>query len=621
MIRRALLPAIAAAALLLAAGPAAAKTYCVPASVAGCTSSTSSLQTALTEAGSDSTPDTIKIATGMYDNNGCPTGGLTFNSSNQVTIEGAGIGKTIITCDADYNNSLHYYPIITLQGPATLTGVTIQLPAGDSDRGLSIRNATANGIAVTSASSATNVIGAIIDGGTLENSTVSVPTADSGSEGISSFDGAVLNGLTVTAGGEAIAASSPTTISHSTVSSPQVITADGQDGGNVTVYDSVLEITAAGEWALSTRNTNSGVGLLSIAARNVTIVGGGTGSIGVDAESDESGTTAAISLTDSVISGPATPIARFATAGTTATATVSYSDYPAGSYAGTGTGSTSQTNDLHVSPDFLSPATGNYELAAGSPLIDAGTPGGLSAGEPSTDLIGNPRILAGNGSCSGRRDLGAYEYAPTKLPAGAAAVPTSVFTGSPVKFSATGCSIDPSLGVTFSWSFDDGATASGATATHAFATPGVHHATVVVRDRAGRSGTATATIDVAPLPVLSKLALSHKRFTPSAGATITYADTLSATTDFTLETGGVISRGRCVAPPKHHHGNLRRCLRVLKRFSHSDHAGANSLHLKTHGLSAGGYVLSAVAHLPGGGSSRTLTVAFTLVRPKPHHDH
>jgi hypothetical protein len=617
------IPCIAAAALFVAAGPAAAKTYCVPSSVAGCTSSTSSLQQAMTEAASDSSPDTIKIATGTYDNNGCPTGGLTFNSSNQVTIEGAGIGKTIITCDADYNNSLHYYPIISLDGPATLTGVTIQLPAGDSDRGLSLRTGTATGIALTSASSATNVIGAVIDGGTLENSTVSVPTADDGSEGISSFDGAVLNGLTVTAGGQAIGASSPTTISHSTVSGQEVITADGQDGGKVTVYDSVLEITPGGEWALSTRNSNSGVGLLSIAARNVTIVGGGTGSIGVDAESIESGTTSAISLTDSVISGPATPIVRFATAGTTATATVSYSDYPAGSYAGTGAGSTSQTNDLHVSPGFLSPSTANYELAAGSSLIDAGTPGGLSAGEPSTDLIGNPRILAGNGSCSGRRDLGAYEYAPTKLPAGAAAVPTSVFTGSPVKFSATGCSIDPSLAVTFSWSFDDGTTATGVTVTHAFATAGVHHATVVVRDSAGRTGTATATvdIDVAPSPVLSKLALSHKRFTPAAGATITYTDTLTATTDFTLETGGVVSAGRCVAPPKHHHGKLKHCVRVLKRFGHTDHAGANSLHLKTHGLSAGGYVLSAVAHAPGGGSSRTLTVAFTLVRPKPRHRH
>ena len=32
------------------------------------------------------------------------------------------------------------------------------------------------------------------------------------------------------------------------------------------------------------------------------------------------------------------------------------------------------------------PSGGNYRLAAGSPLIDAGDPAGLAAGESSTDL-------------------------------------------------------------------------------------------------------------------------------------------------------------------------------------------------------------------------------------------
>jgi PKD repeat protein len=141
---------------------------------------------------------------------------------------------------------------------------------------------------------------------------------------------------------------------------------------------------------------------------------------------------------------------------------------------------------------------GNFELRAGSPLIDAGTPGGLAAGEPKTDVVGDPRILAGNGTCKARRDIGAYEYAPSKLPAQATANPSKTRVGRSISFHATGCSVDPSLHVTFKWHFDNGTNGTGAVVRHAFKRAGKHRATVTVSDTAGRRGRVTVTVTVSP---------------------------------------------------------------------------------------------------------------------------
>lgn len=65
-------------------------------------------------------------------------------------------------------------------------------------------------------------------------------------------------------------------------------------------------------------------------------------------------------------------------------------------------------------PQFL--AAGNYRLPAGSPAIDAGDPATVSL--PTEDLLGAPRPVDGNGDGVARRDIGAYEYQPPKVPPG-----------------------------------------------------------------------------------------------------------------------------------------------------------------------------------------------------------
>ncbi len=67
-------------------------------------------------------------------------------------------------------------------------------------------------------------------------------------------------------------------------------------------------------------------------------------------------------------------------------------------------GVSTSASDLTVDPDFVDAATGNYQLNAGSPLINAGNDNYVSLGD--TDLLGDPRI---EGSYV---DIGCYEFVP-----------------------------------------------------------------------------------------------------------------------------------------------------------------------------------------------------------------
>jgi PKD repeat protein len=74
---------------------------------------------------------------------------------------------------------------------------------------------------------------------------------------------------------------------------------------------------------------------------------------------------------------------------------------------------------------------------------------------------------------------------------------TSVTTGTPVAFSGTSSTAPGGSTITsYAWSFGDGATATGATASHAFAVSGSYLVTLTVTDSAGHQGTATQTVTV-----------------------------------------------------------------------------------------------------------------------------
>jgi hypothetical protein len=260
---------------------------------------------------------------------------------------------------------------------------------------------------------------------------------------------------------------------------------------------------------------------------------------------------------------------------------------------------------------FAHPITGDFRLLASSPLIGL-DPTQLGAGpllsaESSTDLNGLPRVT-GNG-----RDLGAYQH---QIPAvTATAMPTTAAPGTTISFNGGGSTTTPSDPLTFAWRFDDGATASGTTAMHAFASPGAHSGTLTATDSLGFTGSAVAAVTVA-VPGVHVTGVSQSaarwvegnalarfgsaripvgttfRFTLDVPAGVTFA--------FVRLAPGRHVGGRCVAQT---HGNRHKpaCTRKLAAGSLSflGHAGVNAVRFEGR--------LSAHSKLPLGRYAMTLT--------------
>jgi parallel beta-helix repeat protein len=83
-----------------------------------------------------------------------------------------------------------------------------------------------------------------------------------------------------------------------------------------------------------------------------------------------------------------------------------------------------EVHSLNALPKFKSPATGDYQILAGSPAIDSGTDL-VTAVIGYKDLSGNTRIVGGGKTGKPVIDMGAYEYSDATKPA----APTSLRLG------------------------------------------------------------------------------------------------------------------------------------------------------------------------------------------------
>jgi len=133
-----------------------------------------------------------------------------------------------------------------------------------------------------------------------------------------------------------------------------------------------------------------------------------------------------------------------------------------------------------------------------SPLVDRGVPGGVLSTESPFDLALQARLVDGNGDGTARRDMGAFEYQRAAPEVTASAAPATAGQGQAITFNATATDSDPQeTPGAITWVFDDGATATGASAQHAFAAAGPHTATASATDPAGVTGTGAATVIIA----------------------------------------------------------------------------------------------------------------------------
>ncbi len=169
-----------------------------------------------------------------------------------------------------------------------------------------------------------------------------------------------------------------------------------------------------------------------------------------------------------------------------------------------------KTDLASVDPGFRDFAGGDFRLRPGSPLIDAGVVGEtISPSE--RDLLGLARLVDGDGNGSTVVDLGAFEYQRTAPSVNATAASPSVRAEASGTFSASGTDADGET-LSYLWSFDDGAAATGSSVSHTFTNPGSRIATVTVTDEAGLTASASVAVTVVPLPKARVTAKSKKAF-------------------------------------------------------------------------------------------------------------
>ena len=265
-------------------------------------------------------------------------------------------------------------------------------------------------------------------------------------------------------------------------------------------------------------------------------------------------------------------------------------------------------------------------LLGGSPAIDAGA----SAGCPATDARG---VLRPVGLAC---DIGAFEVATPAAatrPASAITTGTAVLNGGASNPDLVSASARFQFGTTAAYGSDTAASGVGPGAVNTAVAASIsgltphtlYHYRLVVSSGAGvafgSDQTFTTTSSVAtppkPKPKLSGLEVSPSPFLAAShgaaiasvrtGATVSYSDTVAATTTFTVErlATGRRSGRSCVRTTRGNRSH-KHCTRLVKTgtFTHADRAGANRFHFtgRVGGrkLAPGRYVLVARARSSAG---------------------
>lgn len=529
-----------------------------------------SFATALSKANSLTNPGTIDLAAGTYTASSTSTDAssgtgawlVTNTDSQPISIVGAGEGSTFINTSGSASTTAHTI-VLDLTGEqaggASVSNLTVQIPDENGDDGLGSLGPsvpiTISNVAIDGAAGLTDSIGLREASATVDNVTISLPEVGSTctpsttcNEGWYQANGpANVSGLTVTADEGINVNLDPGSFSDVRVFADVSGVALSSGASSATSYpftESEILMSGANSQAL-TLDDNNGVGTIDATFDTIADTSASGTSGVVSLASFASSSSSDIALSNSVVWGFATPLWCDESAPATASLSASYSDFDVTNDRASGCTPSSGTGDIDVSPNFVTQGNGDQTLAFDSPLIDAGDP---TITGPLTDLDGNPRpVNTGGGS---RVDIGAFQYQSWRGPtAVATATAGNVVVGMPATFNATGSTDPDSLALGYSWSFDDGATASGATVQHVFTTPGVHTATLTVTNGLGLTNATTAQVTVVaatptaasagPASVSGTSAAERITCTGAGGATCAVTVTLSISE--TVKGGKVIA--------------------------------------------------------------------------------
>jgi PKD domain len=628
-VARALRVLLLASALCFAApGAAAAATFCVNGPCPSGATTHATLDDALAAAALTGERDRIEIGPGTLS---------ATNSAVSTPVDIVGAGAAATTLEGAAGSSSYVLDLAVAD--SSVSDLTVRLADGSPRLGLGVGGgAVAERIDVTASTGMTSGTGVVLSGGgRLERSRVLLHRDASAVFGVLAFAGpgpaAVLEDVEIDATVGLDSAGSGTVNAHRLA----ISASQGVRAGDGVTNLSVAAIRISGDFgrALLASTSLSGSATRELHAAHVTAIGDGSASSsGAAALSSHAGRSSTVTVRDSILRGFTADIRRESTDGV-ASFSVNYTSYVTQSDFGTGTfGGLAGVST--ADPQFVDAAAGDYRLAPGSPLIDAGDPASPYPEESATDFRGEPRVADGNGDGSARSDIGAWERQPPVIGT-ALATPASVRAGAPASFSAAATDVDDDP-LTYSWSFDDGSSAIGSIVDKAFAAAGGHSATLTVTDPAGARATATVPLEVAAVVdgaapdvelslspsrfrvgrAATPLAAQHRRRAP-VGTTFRYRLSEAATVRIAIERAlpGRRRRGACRAPGVRPRG--RRCTRyrTLGTLTRSAPAGPSSLafsgRLGSRALRPGRYRATLVATDAAGNASRPARAAFTVV--------
>jgi hypothetical protein len=437
------------AAGLLAPAASSALVYCVPTLGAGCDVDSPDVQTALNAAAGSADADTVRVDPGIYSS----AAGFSYNGTSDLNLDGAGDTQTTLTRPASAGGG----PILQPGGGGVISISDLRLliptpSAGEQYRGLDT--------------------GQVLD---LERIRVEAPTAFNGF-GLNLPSGATIDDSTIdlTSAGVppeniGLAIGGTPTVTDTSIEADYGVRIDG---GNFTMNRSTIEaatigieasngdaslsnsLIRAGATAIRVGNPNGTAAAESFAltADGLTLASREPDpTIGVDVFTN---TTVGViddhsaAIRNTIFDpGLDTPISRRTDEASRAVVTTAYSNLnPAanlstnddnGDMNATGLGSISSLGgDVNVAPGFVNPAGGDYHLANGSPMIDAGDPALPAPGE--TDLDGAPRAHVRQINCGvpagpTRRDIGADEFSQFTDPVAGCVNPFAPVPADPVK--------------------------------------------------------------------------------------------------------------------------------------------------------------------------------------------
>jgi PKD repeat protein len=660
--RRSAPAAVAALVVCAIALPAVASadTFCVH-NPSGCVGSAQpDLKTALSVAGSNGAgKDTIKIGAGSFTEGpavaavGNPVD-IVGASASDTTLLGAGNGITVLR---------------VLDPASSVSDLGVRITGTGGETGIELAGHGSH-LKVTNNGAQAGSTGVELSGAfpTLEASSVALSYGpnDIAVRAVYAFaTHATITDSSLTAMRGVYASGGQVDLMRSRVWAQQGVTADSAGPGAVYATASDTSFRAPGPSPSNYDHVAlaaGGSGWNIIDADRITAYGGGGGGgVAVRATpAAAAGNKATVNLRGSVIDGFATAVFANQDLGATATVTTASSAYKLGSaiVKGGATYSAAAGNlDLTgIGPGFVDAAGGDLRLRHDSPLVDRGDPAFQPAG--ALDRDGLPRLRDGDGASGPRVDIGAFEYQRYAPVASATATPSTVEVGQTVTFGGKADDADPGETSTYQWAFDDGATATGASAPHAFASAGAHAATLTVTDPSGLSDTVQATVTVnAPAaaadgtdstatgtesaatvravqaPSLTGLRLAPTTFRPRGtrpasvahqrapiGTAITYALSRPAAVTFTVKRASAGRRvGTACARPTRANRSHRSCTGwvTVGAFTRAGAAGSTRVRfdgrLGGRALRTGRYRLSARAVDRSGMRSATLTTGFRVV--------